>query len=121
MSYDIRFVPIPFDLAAWKYTSQELAEKYICQDILEDYKAIGVSRVYWVSFDRDEDEEGYELDEDEIGSYSTVHRDYFIQDPSYDTVVEYIREHSDSEVEAQIHIADIKDKLAVVLERKGDA
>lgn len=121
MFYNTKFVPIPFSLDMWKYSNKELGEKYLDKKMLEDFKVVGLTRVYAVNFETDvteDDCEDYFDSYDSMGSFELTHKEFFIQDPSYNTVVEYIKDHTDSDVEAECRISDIKDKMALVLERK---
>ena len=123
MFYNTKFIPIPFSLDMWKYSNKELGEKYLDKKLLDEFKVIGLTRVYSVNFETDvtdNDCEGYFNSEDAMGSFERTHKEFFIQDPSYNTVVEYIKDHTDSDVEAECRISDIKDKMALVLERKSN-
>jgi len=123
MFYNTKFVPIPFSLDMWKYSNKELGEKYLDKKMLDEFKVVGLTRVYSVNFEKDvteDDCEDYFNGEDAMGSFEMTHKEFFIQDPSYNTVVEYIKDHTDSDIEAACRIGDIKDKPALVLERKRD-
>ena len=123
MFYNTKFIPIPFSLDMWKHSNKELGEKYLDKKLLDEFKVIGLTRVYSVNFETDvtdNDCEVYFNSEDAIGSFERTHKEFFIQDPSYNTVVEYIKDHTDSDVEAECRISDIKDKMALVLERKSN-
>lgn len=126
MFYNTKFVPIPFSLDMWKYSNKELGEKYLDKKMLDEFKVVGLTRVYTVDFEKDvteddcDDCDDYFNRDDAMGSYELTHKEFFIQDPSYNTVVEYIKDHTDSDIEAACRIGDIKDKPALVLERKRD-
>jgi hypothetical protein len=121
MFYNTKFIPIPFSLDMWKYSNKELGEKYLDKKLLDEFKVIGLTRVYSVHFEKDVTEhdcEGYFNSEDAMGSFELTHKEFFIQDPSYNTVVEFIKEHTDSDLEAACRISDIQDKMTLVLARK---
>ena len=111
---------IPFTLDMWNYSVQQLAEKYFDAKYLENRKAIGLSRVYSITFYQTADEDDYEDydEETEMGSYHRSDEEFYIQSPSYNEVVQYIRDNTSFDIEVETYKSQIVDKLALVFETK---
>lgn len=113
------FRVIPFTLDMWSFSTQQLAERYFDKDFLQYHKVAGLSRVYSVTFYRDTDDDMDDYDEDtEMGSYHHTEDEFYMMSPSYKEVVNYIRENTCCEAEAEIFMDKITDRLALVFETK---
>ena len=112
-----KFVVIQPTLDMWNKSLQQIAEEQLDRRVLDTYKPVGLSHVYSVVFTIDECDDDFDED-DEMCQVVRRNDEYFCQDPSYEVVVDFIKEHTD-EYTWHIYEDNIVMKQALVLELKN--